>query len=181
MVRNKRMAKFYANWLGVIIAVIIVVISAVIGSIYIYASSKIGDATRFATESISISSAEDGFTIIDTIDNPARYVCQISLVSINIYSLPVDVTISNVTIFLNEYQFEVIQEGSWEKTLSDEYVFFLGSFVIEQEILAELLEQDRVEIVVRGNISGSGKYIWASKTHSFEFERTAHFTSDNSS
>ncbi|MCL2141040.1 MAG: hypothetical protein FWH42_05190 [Dehalococcoidia bacterium] len=167
MALNKKLAAFISNWIGVFIAVAIVVVATVLGSVYVYARIHIGEATKFTTQSIFVTE-EDCLTIIDNGKDQQEFVFQLTLLATNPFKYTVDVSISEVTIDIGELQFPLTQTGDWEQNVSNGVVIFIGTFVMEKSTFETL--QEKVAVKIMGTIASHGRYLGVSSSDSRPIE-----------
>ena len=156
---KKHLSTFVSNWLGVIIAAIIVLVSGSFGGMYLYARSRIDNTINFATQAITYY----GLTKIGTIDDPAGYIYRLSLLAYNPYADTIDVSISDVSITLDTYTLPVIKDGSWDKNAPTGNTFFDGDIIIDVQTFAALADKGTVDVEIKGTISGSGQYQWVKR------------------
>lgn len=161
---KKRLATFVSNWLGVIIAAVIVIVSATFGGIYLYGRSRIDNAINFVTQVIYLR-YPDGLSFSGSADNPPGYIYHLILTVDNTTTDTIDISISDVTITLGAYKFTVIQDGSWNKSTPTGYNSFEGDITIDAQTFTALLAAGKIEGDIKGTISGSGQYKWV-KRHS---------------
>ena len=170
---KKRLAAFVSNWLGVIIAAVIVVISATFGGMYLYGRSKIDNSINFVTQVINMR-YPDGLTRVGPVDAPPPYNYNLILQVYNPYSDIIDVSISNVTITADTYTLPVAQVGSWNQNVPNGYTTFEGSFIIDAQTFAALAAKGPVEVSIKGTISGSGQYKWIKRQNQRSFDIPIH-------
>ena len=157
MALKKRLTAFVSNWLGVIIAAIIVVLSATFGGMYLYARSRVDNTINFVTQVINLRYNE-GLTLNGTTDNPAGYVYHIVLQVYNPYVDTVEVSISDVSIKVDTYTLPVSVDGQWTKDVPTGYTIFEGNTTIPATTWDALVQREKVDVDFRGTISGSGQY-----------------------
>lgn len=162
MALNKRLMTFVSNWLGVLIAAVIVLISATFGGMYLYARSRVDNAINFATQAITLRPV-NGLTQTGTVTEPPAYIYQIVMQVYNPYSDTVEVTLSNVSITLDTYNLPVVKVGSWDESVPTGYQYFEGNFTIDAQTFAALATKGTVDLQIKGTISGSGHYKWVSR------------------
>ena len=156
---RKRLTTFVSNWLGVLIAAVIVIVSSTFGGIYLYGRSKIDNAINFTTQAITLRPI-NGLTQSGTADIPKGYIYQIVLQVFNPYADPVDILVSNATITLDTYTLPISKDGSWDKTALTGYQYFDGFITIDAQTFASLVTKGSVDVFIKGTISGSGHYKW---------------------
>jgi hypothetical protein len=157
MALKKRITNFVSNWLGVIIAVVIVAVSATFGGVYLYGRNRLDNTLGVVTQFVTLP-YKTGFVFTGTADNPNTY--HITLRDDNVYSDTVEVTISDITVSLDGYDFPLIQDGDWTKTLPNGFVTFEGDITIDKDALTALVAEGQFDLSIRGNISASGHYLW---------------------
>ena len=136
---RKRLNTFVSNWLGVIIAAVIVIVSSTFGGVYLYGRSKIDNAINFTTQAITLLPI-NGLTQSGTTDSPRGYIYHI--VTLDTYTLPIS------------------KDGSWDKTAQTGYQYFEGFITIDEQTFAALVTKGSVDVFIKGTISGSGHYKW---------------------
>jgi hypothetical protein len=159
---KKHLTTFVSNWLGVIIAAIIVLLSATFGGMYLYARSRIDNTINFVTQVIYLR-YQDGLTQPGTIPEPPGYIYHLVLQVYNPYGDSVDIAVSNITFTADTYTFPVAQNGSWDKTVPTGYEIFEGDFTIDAKAFDALAGKKTVTVDINGTISGSGRYKWISR------------------
>lgn len=173
---KKRLKAFVSNWLGVIIATIIVIISATFGGMYLYARSRIDNTLNFVTQVINLR-YPDGLDKTGTTPDPLGYIYHIILQVYNPYGDTVDVAVSNITFAADAYTFPVSQNGSWDKTVKTGYEIFEGDITIDAKTFATLADKEQVDVEIKGTILGSGQYKWIQRqnTRPFAISIPVHF------
>ena len=156
---KKRVKNFVSNWLGVIIAAVIVIVSATFGGMYLYGRSRVDNTINFTAQAITLRPV-NGLTQSVTTDEPPGYIYHIVLQVFNPYADTVDVSISDATITLDTYILPISQDGSWDKTALTGYQYFEGFITIDQQTFASLIAKGSVDVYIKGTISGSGQYKW---------------------
>jgi hypothetical protein len=159
MALKKKLTAFVSNWLGVIIAAVIVLISATFGGMYLYARSRVDNTINFATQAITLRPV-NGLTRSGSVDTPPGYIYHLTLQIFNPYADTADVSISGVKVTLDTYQISVVQDGSWDKLAPTGYQYFEGYLTIDAQTFAALVAKRSVDVNIEGNISGSGQYKW---------------------
>ena len=165
---KKRLATFVSNWLGVIIAAIIVLISATFGGMYLYGRSRIDNTINFVTQVISLR-YPDGLTRPGPVENPPPYIYHLVLQVYNPYADTIDVSISDVTITLDTYKLTVVEDGSWNKSTPTGYTIFEGNITIDAQTFAALVAKGKVDVDIKGTISGNGQYQWVKRQNERPF------------
>ena len=156
---RKRLNTFVSNWLGVIIAAVIVIVSSKFGGVYLYGRSKIDNAINFTTQAITLLPI-NGLTQSGTTDSPRGYIYHIVLQVFNPYADSVDISVSDATITLDTYTLPISKDGSWDKTAQTGYQYFEGFITIDEQTFAALVTKGSVDVFIKGTISGSGHYKW---------------------
>ncbi|RJO63084.1 MAG: hypothetical protein C4542_00835 [Dehalococcoidia bacterium] len=156
---KKHLTTFVSNWLGVIIAAVIVILSATFGGMYLYARSRVDNTINFVTQVINLRYNE-GLTRSGTIPDPPGYIYHIVLQVYNPYGDTVDVAVSNITFTADTYTFPVSQNGSWDKTVPTGYEIFEGDISVDAKTFAALADKGKVDVEIKGTISGRGQYRW---------------------
>jgi hypothetical protein len=162
---KKRLTTFVSNWLGVIIAALIVIISATFGGMYLYARSRLDNTINFVTQVINLR-YPDGLTLSGTADNPAGHLV---LQVVNPSADTVDVSISDVSITLGTDTMVVVKDGSWDKSVPTGYTTFEGDITIDAQTFAALVSQGKVTLDIKGVISASGQYKWVKRDNQRPF------------
>jgi hypothetical protein len=165
---KKRAASFVSNWLGVIIAIIIVALSSTFGGMYLYGRSRLDSAISFVTQTISLPYNE-GFTRTGATENPPGYSYHLILRVYNPYPDTLDVAVSGITVSIDGYDFTVIKDGLWDKDSTVGYTSFEGYITIDNDTYAVLADKGPVDVDIKGNISASGRYRWISRQDTREF------------
>lgn len=169
MALKKRLSAFVSNWLGVIIAAIIVLISVSFGGMYLYGRSRLDNSINFVTQVIYMR-YQDGLTLTGTTENPSTSIFHLVLQVYNPYEDPIDVAVSDITLSADSYSFNISQDGSWNKTVATGYETFEGNFTIDKATYEALAAEDPVDIEIKGTISGSGHYKWISRQIERQFD-----------
>ena len=165
---KKRLTTFVSNWLGVIIAAVIVIISATFGGMYLYARSRIDNTLSFVTQVINIR-YPDGLAQTGTIPDPPGYIYHIVLQIYNPYGDTLDVAVSNIIFTADTYTFPVSQNGSWDKTVPTGYEIFEGDIIVDAKTFAVLADKGKVNVDIKGIISGDGQYKWIQRQNTRPF------------
>jgi hypothetical protein len=156
---KKHIATFISNWMGVIMAAVIVLVSAGFGGMYLYGRGRIDAPISSVTGSFNLQFPE-GFTSSGTTDDPPGYVYRLVFQVFNLYADPVEMEVHDITVYADGYSFPVVQDGSWAKTVVTGYETIEGYITIDETAFAALVEKGSVDVNIRGNISGSGQYAW---------------------
>ncbi len=170
---KKRLTTFVSNWLGVVIAAIIVLLSATFGGMYLYARSRIDNTINFVTQVIYLR-YQDGLVKTGTIDEPPGHVFHLVLQVYNPYGDSVDIAVSNIIFAANTYSFPVAQDGSWDKTVPTGYEIFEGYITIDAKTFAALADKGKVDVEIKGTIAGSGQYQWIKRQSECLFTISIH-------
>ena len=165
---KKRMATFVSNWLGVIIAAVIVLVSASFGGMYLYGRSRLDSAINFVTQAIHLR-YQDGLTQTGTIEDPPGYTYHLILQAYNYYADTIDTQVSDITILLDTYSLTVVEDGAWTKSLPTGYATFEGNFTIDAKTFEALVEKGKVDVHIEGTISGKGQYQWVKRQSEVTF------------
>jgi hypothetical protein len=156
---KKRLNTFVSNWLGVIIAAVIVIVSSTFGGMYLYGRSRVDNTINFTTQAITLRPI-NGLTQSGTTDSPKGYIYHIVLQVFNPYADTVDISVSDATIILDTYTLSISKDGSWDKTAPTGYQYFEGFITIDAQTFASLVTKGSVDVFIKGTISGSGHYKW---------------------
>lgn len=156
---KKRLNTFVSNWLGVIIAAVIVIVSSTFGGMYLYGRSRVDNTINFTTQAITLRPI-NGLTQSGTTDLPKGYIYHIVLQVFNPYADTVDISVSDATITLDTYTLPISKDGSWDKTTPTGYQYFEGFITIDAQTFASLVTKGSVDVFIKGTISGSGHYKW---------------------
>ncbi len=162
MAFKKRLTTFISNWLGVIIAAIIVIISSTFGGMYLYGRSRVDNTINFTTQAITLRPV-NGLTQSGTTDSPAGYIYHIVLQVFNPYVDSVDISISDATITLDTYKIPISEDGAWGTSAPTGYQYFEGFIVIDAQTFTSLVAKGTVDVLIEGTISGSGHYKWINR------------------
>jgi hypothetical protein len=162
---KKRLTTFVSNWLGVVIAAVIVLVSATFGGMYLYARSRVDNTINFVTQVINLR-YNDGLTLSGTAENPAGHLV---LEVYNPYADTVDVSIADVSITMDTYTLTVAKDGSWDKSAPTGYTIFEGNITIDAQTFAALVAKGKVDVDIKGTISGSGQYQWVKRQNERPF------------
>ena len=164
---KKRLTTLVSNWLGVILAVIIVLVSAIFGGMYLYARSTADNTISFVTQVIYL--LEPGLVPTATLENPLAYVYHLVLQVYNQYPYTVDITVSNISVVADTYTFPVSQDGAWNKSAPYGYTTFEGNITIDAKTFDTLVTKGTMDLEIKGTISGSCRYKFVSRysKHSF--------------
>jgi hypothetical protein len=154
---KKRLAAFVSNWLGVLIAILIVLVTGGFGGLYLYSRTRIDNTLNFVTQVVNLRYS-DGLVLSATTENPSVYIYHIVLQVYNPYTDTIDVSISDVSITLDTYVLGIGQDGPWDKTVSTGYEIFEGYVTIPADTFASLVAKGAVDVDIKGTISGSGQY-----------------------
>ncbi len=168
MALKKRLTNFISNWLGVIIAVIIVAISATFGGIYLYGRSRLDNTLAVVTQAIFLP-YRTGFAQTSINENPPSYSYHITLQDYNLYNDTIDLVVSDITVDIGSHDFTLAQAGSWQKSLPNGFVTFEGDITIDKATFTDLVNQSPVALTIKGNVSASGEYRWIKRSISREF------------
>jgi hypothetical protein len=159
---KKRAANFVSNWLGVIIAIIIVAISSTFGGMYLYARSRLDNTLSFVTQVITLRYNE-GFTRAGTTENPPGYSYHLIMQVYNPYQDTVNVAVSDISVDVDGYDFVVIKDGPWDKSVATGYTIFEGFITIDNATYAALAKMGPVDVDIKGDILASGRYRWVGR------------------
>jgi hypothetical protein len=166
---KKHVTTFVSNWLGVIIAAVIVLVSAGFGGMYLYGSNRIDAPINSVTGSFNLR-YPDGLTSNGTSDDPQGYVYHLVFQVFNLYADSVEMKVTDITVYADGYSFAVVQDGSWEKTVATGYESIEGDITIDTDVFAALVEKGTVDINIIGTISGSGQYAWIHRQSEYAFD-----------
>jgi hypothetical protein len=78
----------------------------------------------------------------------------------NPYIDTVDVTVSDILVSIDGYDFTVIRDGQWDKSVPTGYTTFEGYITIDNTTYSDLVKKSPVDIDITGNIRASGQYRW---------------------
>jgi len=170
---KKRLTTLVSNWLGVILAAIIVLVSATFGGMYLYARSKIDNTINFVTQDITLR-YPDGLTRSGPVENPPPYIYHVVLQVYNPYADTIDASISDVSIALDTYTLTIVEDGSWGKSTPTGYTIFEGNITIDAQTFAALAAKGKVDVDIKGTISGSGQYKWIKRQNQRSFNILIH-------
>ncbi len=168
MALKKRVTNFVSNWLGVLIAVAIVAVSAAFGGMYLYARSRLDNTLNLVTQIVTLPYNE-GFVQTGTVENPPGNTYHIKIQVYNLYNDTVEVAVSDISIKIDSFTFPMSQNGQWSKSVPTGYAAFEGDITIDKETLLDLIDRGPVDLVISGNISASGQYSWVKRQTSREF------------
>ena len=166
MAWRKKVTTFVSNWLGVFIAAIIVIISATFGGMYLYARTRIDNSISFTTQSIRYYE----LTNSGVVENPPGFVYHLALQVYNPYADTIDVVVSDVTVSMDEYDFTVVQDGSWDKSVPTGYALFEGDITIPEATSDALVAKGTIDVNIEGDIAGSGQYQWVRRAAERPFD-----------
>jgi hypothetical protein len=175
MTLKKKLKVFALNWLGVIIAVIILVISGSLVGIYLYDRNHVDNTLMYATQLINLKFPNGLYETGPTSD-PSGYVFHLVIEVGNMTPDAADVTLSDIKIMLDTYTFDVLQYGSWNNTVTKEsengtgYEYFEGDFTIDTATVALLAGKGTVDIDIKGNVYASTQYKWVKKHGTRNFD-----------
>lgn len=170
---RRKLTTFVSNWLGVLIAAVIILSSASVGGI-LYGRSKVDTAINAATQTVTLRPI-DGLVRRETGDQTQGQIYDIGLMVKDFYSTPVEITLSNLTITLDTYTFTITPDGSWDKTANsadqDGYQYFDGHFTIDPQTMAALVSKGKVDLFLKGHVAGSSQYRWMKRHYQQDFTR----------
>jgi hypothetical protein len=170
---KKRLTTFVSNWLGVILAAVIVLVSVTFGGMYLYARSRLDNTINFVTQVITLR-YPDGLTLGESVDNPPGYIYHLVLQVYNPFADTVEASISDVSITLDTYAITVVEDGSWSKSTPTGYTIFEGNITIDAQTFTVLVAKGKVDIDIKGTISGSGQYKWIKRQNQRSFNILIH-------
>jgi hypothetical protein len=156
---KKHVTTFVSNWLGVIIAAVIVLVSAGFGGMYLYGSNRIDAPINSVTGSFNLRYPA-GLTSSGTSDDPPGYIYHLVFQVFNLYADSVEMEVKDLTLYAEGYSFPVTPDGTWKKTVATGYETIEGDITIDTDIFSALVEKEIVDITVVGTISGNGQYAW---------------------
>jgi hypothetical protein len=161
---KKHLTTFVSNWLGVILASIIVFVSATFGGMYLYARSRVDNTINFITQVITLR-YPDGLTLVESVDNLPPYIYHLVLQVYNPYADTIDASITDVSITLDTYELTVVEDGSWSKSIPTGYT---------TQTFTDLAAKGKVDVDIKGTISGSGQYKWIKRQNQRSFNILIH-------
>lgn len=171
MALKRRLATFISNWVGVIIAIVIVIFSATFGGIYLNARDRITSAAIHVAYSLHFT--QDGLYQNETVEEPYGFVYHLILYANNTYeNTLVNVVISDIVIRVDDYVFPLSQYGIWEKSVigsDDNHTTFEGRFIIDKECFDDLVTKGTTIIDIEVQLSSGGRYRWA--TYNISLQR----------
>jgi hypothetical protein len=92
----------------------------------------------------------------------------------NPFADTVEASISDVSITLDTYAITVVEDGSWSKSTPTGYTIFEGNITIDAQTFAVLVAKGKVDIDIKGTISGSGQYKWIKRQNQRSFDILIH-------
>ena len=167
---RKRATVLAYDWLGVLIAGVIVVLTGIFGGTYLYARGHIDSTLSWVTQSINLM-VPPGLSLNETVDSSgASY--HLTLQLANPSEEKASVSISDVEVKLGDYAFIVAPDGAWDKTAPSGYTYFEGDIYIDSATFKSIASMGAVEVSVSGNISASAHYLWVTRHSELAFQRT---------
>lgn len=159
---SRRMKTFLAKWGGIVLAAILVVLAAVFGGMYLYASSRIDSTLAWVTQDVSL--VPPGLTPSSVVENPPGGVYLMALRVDNPSSDPATVELSGISISLDEFLFEVVPIDLWQETVNPSgYILFSGNITIGLDTIKALSERGTVGVEINGAVSAQARYKWVGK------------------
>ncbi len=155
---KKHLTTFVSNWLGVIIAAVIVILSGTFGGMYLYARTRIDNTINFVTQVINVR-YQDGITLNGTSADPTKFV-HLVLQVYNPYADMIEVTISDISITVDAFTLPVSMYGQWDKDIPTGYTIFEGDTTIPSTTWDALVLKGKTDLDIKGNIVGKGQYRW---------------------
>jgi hypothetical protein len=152
---SRRLKTFWANWGGLFIATILVIIAFVFLGIYLYSSSRVNNTLAWVTQDITLAAI--GQT--KQIEDPPSAVYHFILLVNNPTVDSATVTISDIKVNLDEFELVATPYGSWEKSIeSNGKTSYEGEFTLTAETLNTFIERETVHITVTGTINARCQY-----------------------
>jgi len=161
---------FFSNWLGVILAAVIVALAATFGGMYLYARSRLDNTLAWVTQDINLV-VPGGFTASGTTENPLTYIYHVTLRVDNPSGDTASVTISDVNILLDTYTIPLVADGEWTKSVPTGEVLFEGDISINGDTFTALAARGTVRLEIKGNITATAQYNWVKRTSARTFDR----------
>ena len=176
MAIKRRVSSFVTNWLGVIIAVVIVAVSGFFGGTYLYAVGRIDSTLAWVTESINLK-VPPGLAYVGTSDNPPGQHYHVTLDIVNESGDTAEASLTGVYVKLAEFTFPVTPDGTWDKSIPTGETDFEGDIFVESGTVSTLVAEGNIQIDVTGSINGTGCYKWITRHKELTFSRstTGHF------
>jgi len=135
---SRRLKTFWANWGGLFIATILVIIAFVFLGIYLYSSSRVNNTLAWVTQDITLAAI--GQT--KQIEDPPSAVYHFILLVNNPTVDSATVTISDIKVNLDEFELVATPYGSWEKSIeSNGKTSYEGEFTLTAETLNTFIER----------------------------------------
>ena len=170
-----RLKVFVSNWLGVIVAAVIMLVTGTLGFTYLQLSSRLDNTLAFATQFITLK-VPNGIYKTGTTISSSPYVFHVVIQVGNETAIPAEVTISNMKIIMNSIPTPITQSGPWTKTVTEAsgdgtgLEDFEGDFTIDAQTFAGLVSQGSVNIDIQGNVYASARSGFLSKHASRVFD-----------
>ncbi len=175
MLIKHRLQLFVTNWLGVIIAAVITLVTGTLGVTYVQISSRLDYTLAFATQLITLR-FPDGMVLTDTLDSPPGYVFHVVVQVGDESSIPAEVTLSDMEVVLDGVPIVINRDGQWTKTVAQAsgggtgFENFEGDFTIDSAAFAGLVAKGTVDVDITMHVDAAAKYAFVRKSASKDFD-----------
>ena len=164
---SRRQRAFFAKWGGVVLAAILVMPIAFFGGTYLMANSRIDATLAYVTQDVRLFSLEP---IGPTDELPPDAVYRVILSVNNDTLTPADVTVTDASISLGNYYFDIVGSAGWHGTVpAKTIVIFEGDIVVPRAVSRDL-DGKNVPINVEGEISAKVRYAFVERQDSRRFK-----------
>jgi hypothetical protein len=166
---------FVSNWLGVIVAVLIMLVTGTLGFTYLQISSRLDNTLAFATQLITLK-VPDGIARTVTIESPPGYVFHVIVQVGNETPTAAEVTLSNMKIVMDSVPIVITQNGPWTKTITETsgdgtgFENFEGDFTIGAQAFAGLVAKGTVDLDITLHVYASARYGLMTKHSAKDFD-----------
>ena len=173
-----RVKIFVSNWLGVIVAVFIMLVTGTLGFTYLQISSRLDNTLAFATQLITLK-VPDGIVrtgTIGTIDNPTGYVFHVIVEVGNETPTATEVTLSNMKVVIESVPIVITENGLWTNTVTQSsgdgtgFEDYEGDFTIDAQTFAGLVAKGTVDMDITMHVYASARYGFLGKHASRDFD-----------
>jgi hypothetical protein len=157
------MKAFAAKWGGLIIAIFIVVVLAVFGGIYLYASTRVDATLNWVTQDYRILNFQ---WVGMSMEQPLDAVYHLTISVNNNTDTPADIQITGAMLNLDELQFAITGSAGWNGIVpANGFIVFEGDITLKPADSQEL-EGRNVTLEISGTLMAHARYSFIEKQKS---------------
>ena len=161
--RSRRMRAFAAKWGGLVIAILVVIVLAVFGGIYLYASTRVDATLNWVTQDYRILSFQ---WVGMSTEQPLDAVYHLTISINNNTDTPADIDITGAGLSLDELRFEITGSAGWNGTVpANGFIVFEGDITLKPADSQEL-EGRNVILEISGTVTANASYSFIEKEKS---------------